>query len=53
MVSLGSAEPRVARAKQTELLLGVLLGVMLLGLAMLIVRFHIGPRTGQTVLSQK
>ena len=44
--------PRVARAKQTELLLGVLLGVMLLGLATLIVRFHIGPRTGQTVLSQ-
>jgi len=45
-------EPRVKRAKQTELLLGVLLVAMLLGLATLAVRFHIGPRSGQTVLSQ-
>ncbi len=45
-------EPRQARAKQTELLLGVLLGVMLLGLAVLVRKFHVGPRTGQTVLSQ-
>ncbi|MGP0030046.1 MAG: APC family permease [Acidimicrobiales bacterium] len=45
-------EPRQARAKQTELLLGVLLGVMLVGLAVLVQRFHVGPRTGQTVLSQ-
>jgi amino acid transporter len=44
--------PRVARAKRTELLLGIILGAMLLGLAILTVRFHITPRTGQTVLSQ-
>jgi amino acid transporter len=45
-------EPRVARAKRTELLLGTILGVMLLGLAVLADRWHIGPRSGQTVLSQ-
>ena len=45
-------QPRVPRAKQTELLLGVILGAMLLGLAVLADRWHIGPRSGQTVLSQ-
>ena len=45
-------EPRQKRAKQTELLLGVLLGVMLLGLAVLVRKFDVGPRSGQTVLSQ-
>lgn len=45
-------EPRVKRAKRTEALLGVILGVMLLGLAVLARRWHIGPRSGQTVLSQ-
>ncbi len=45
-------EPRAARAKRTELLLGVILGAMLLGLAVLAKRWHIGPRTDQTVLSQ-
>lgn len=45
-------EPRVVRAKRTEMLLGLILGVMLLGLAILARRWHIGPRTGQTVLSQ-
>jgi amino acid transporter len=45
-------EPRVVRAKRTEALLGSILGVMLLGLAILAVRFHIEPRTDQTVLSQ-
>ena len=44
--------PRQARAKRTELLLGVILGAMLLGLAVLADRWHIGPRTGQTALSQ-
>jgi amino acid transporter len=44
--------PRVQRAKRTELLLGVILGVMLIGLAVLVLRFHIGPRSHQTVLSQ-
>ena len=45
-------EPRVARAKRTEFMLGVILGIMLLGLAVLARRWHIGPRSNQTVLSQ-
>ncbi len=45
-------EPREARAKRTEMLLGVILGVMLLGLAVLAKRWHVGPRSNQTVLSQ-
>jgi len=44
--------PRTVRAKRTELLLGLILGAMLLGLAVLARRWHIGPRSGQTVLSQ-
>ena len=45
-------EPKAVRAKRTELLLGLILGTMLLGLAVLASRWHIGPRSGQTVLSQ-
>jgi amino acid transporter len=45
-------EPRVKRAKRTELLLGSILGVMLLGLAELTNKFHVEPRSGETVLSQ-
>lgn len=45
-------EPRARRAKRTEVMLGVILGAMLLGLAVLARRWHIGPRSGQTVLSQ-
>ncbi len=45
-------EPRAVRAKRTEMLLGVILGLMLLGLAVLAKRWQIGPRSGQTVLSQ-
>ena len=45
-------EPRTVRAKRTEVLLGLILGAMLLGLAVLAKRWQIGPRTGQTVLSQ-
>ena len=45
-------EPRVVRAKRTELLLGLILGIMLLGLAVLARRWHIAPRSDQTVLSQ-
>ena len=45
-------EPRAVRAKRTEVLLGVILGTMLLGLAVLAKRWQIGPRSGQTVLSQ-
>jgi len=45
-------EPRAVRAKRTELLLGLILGAMLIGLAVLAKRWNIGPRSGQTVLSQ-
>jgi amino acid transporter len=45
-------QPRVARAKRTELLLGLILGAMLLGLAVLTSKFHVQPRSDQTVLSQ-
>jgi amino acid transporter len=45
-------EPRTSRAKRTELMLGVILGAMLLGLAVLAHRWHIGPRSKETVLSQ-
>lgn len=44
--------PRVVRAKRTELLLGAILATMLVGLAVLAARWHVAPRTGQTVLSQ-
>jgi len=44
--------PRVKRAKQTELLLGVILAAMLLGLGVLIAHFHVAPRMHDTVLSQ-
>ncbi|MDL4770974.1 MULTISPECIES: APC family permease [Thermomonosporaceae] len=45
-------EPRVRRAQHTEIMLGVLLGAMLLGLATLITRDHVAPRAGVTVLAQ-
>ena len=45
-------EPRVARAKRTELLLGMILATMLLGLAVLAKKFQVQPRTNQTALSQ-
>jgi amino acid transporter len=45
-------KPRQRTAKRTEVLLGSILGLMLLGLAVLAVKFHIEPRSGQTVLSQ-
>jgi amino acid transporter len=45
-------EPRAERAQRTELMLGALLGPMLIGLAVLVVREHIAPRTGVTVLAQ-
>jgi amino acid transporter len=44
--------PRVKRAQHTEIWLGVLLGVMLLGLGGLIRRFHVVPQPGTTVLAQ-
>ena len=45
-------EPRVKRAQRTELMLGALLGLMLIGLSVLIVREHVAPRSGVTVLAQ-
>lgn len=45
-------EPRKRHAKQTEIMLGVLLGVMLLGLALLATHDGVGPQPNQTVLSQ-
>lgn len=45
-------QPRAQRAKRTELMLGVVLGAMLLGLAVLAHRWHIGPRSQETILSQ-
>lgn len=44
--------PRVKRAQHTEVALGALLGVMLIGLAVLIGRFHLQPVDGVTVLAQ-
>lgn len=45
-------QPRVRRAQRTEALLGMLLGLMLLGIAHAIGRFHLQPRGGVTVLDQ-
>src|SRR5579872_4608521 len=45
-------EPRVRHAQRTELLLGVLLVLMLLGLAVLNHRFRLAPRHGVTLLAQ-
>jgi amino acid transporter len=44
--------PRVKRAQHTEVWLGILLGVMLLGLGALIRRFDVVPQPGTTVLAQ-
>jgi amino acid transporter len=44
--------PRVRTAQRTELSLGVLLGVMLVGLALLIRSHDIVPRGGVTILAQ-
>jgi len=44
--------PRVRRAQYTEIWLGVILGVMLLGLGGLIHRFGVVPQPGTTVLAQ-
>ncbi|MEV0403925.1 APC family permease [Actinoallomurus sp. NPDC050550] len=44
--------PRVKRAQRAEVALGAILGLMLIGIAALIVRFHIRPVHGVTILSQ-
>ena len=45
-------KPRVRTAQRTEVSLGVLLGVMLVGLAILIRAHHVVPRGGVTILAQ-
>ncbi|MFJ4735511.1 APC family permease [Streptomyces sp. NPDC088770] len=44
--------PRVRRAQRTEVALGALLGAMLIGLSLLISRFHVAPSRTKTVLAQ-
>ena len=44
--------PCVKRAQRTEVALGAILGIMLIGLAVLIGRFHLQPVAGVTVLAQ-
>jgi amino acid transporter len=45
-------KPRARRAKRTEMWLGMLLGVMLLGLGTLIRRWDVVPVSGTTVLAE-
>ena len=45
-------KPRVRQAQRTEISLGVLLAVMLVGLAIIIRAHHVVPRGGVTVLAQ-
>jgi amino acid transporter len=45
-------KPRARRAQHTEVWLGVLLGVMLLGLGVIIRRWNVLPHSGTTVLAQ-
>ncbi len=44
--------PRIRRAQHTEVWLGVVLGIMLLGLAIEIRKFHVTPAPSETVLAQ-
>jgi amino acid transporter len=45
-------KPRARRAQHTEVWLGILLGGMLIGLGILIKKFHVVPHSGITVLAQ-
>jgi len=45
-------QPRIRTAQRTEISLGVLLGVMLMGLVLIIRSHHVVPRGGVTVLAQ-
>jgi amino acid transporter len=45
-------KPRYRRAQHTEMWLGIVLGVMLIGLSVLIRKFHVTPSPGETVLAQ-
>lgn len=44
-------QPRVQRAKHTEWMLGAILGAMLLGIAWLVLAFHLHPVADRTLLS--
>jgi len=45
-------KPRAHRAQHTEVWLGILLGTMLIGLGILIRKFHVVPHSNPTVLAQ-
>jgi len=45
-------QPRIRRAQHTEMWLGILLGVMLIGIAVLIRKFHLAPSPTTTTLAQ-
>ena len=45
-------KPRIQRAQHTEMWLGILLGVMLIGIALLIRKFHVAPSSTETTLAQ-
>jgi hypothetical protein len=45
-------KPRARRAQHTEMWLGILLGTMLIGLGILIRKFHVVPHSNITVLAQ-
>jgi amino acid transporter len=45
-------KPRARRAQHTEMWLGILLGVMLIGIAVLIRKFHLAPSATETTLAQ-
>ena len=45
-------KPRARRAQHTEMWLGILLGTMLVGLGILIRKFHVVPHSNITVLAQ-
>ncbi len=44
--------PRARRAQHTEMMLGIILGLMLIGIAVLIKKFHVTPSATTTTLAQ-
>ncbi len=44
--------PRARRAQHTEMMLGIILGLMLIGIAILIRKFHAAPSATETTLAQ-
>ena len=45
-------QPRARRAQHTEVMLGIILGLMLIGIAVLIRKFHVAPSPTETTLAQ-